>query len=261
LIADARRFWLFLAIFRAGAITCAIVGLGISLVLLITEMVPPFLGYIHYHSSYYKPDAKLFNFFVRLISSIFTFCAMCPSMGSAQMVGVYEVFLTTISIRKYLVVLGEESKRKPFYSCLQQYRQLQIVLKLFNNLYQTNWFILSMGFASFGLIISGFCALKLHGVIPTMFVAYFGATAIGGSFMLTVVFSTASRIQTESAGLLETWNSNLRFRRDKRIIRILRSCDRLKAKLGSSNYIDQLTPFNIMSFNLDQTISLVLVQE
>ncbi len=78
--------------------------------------------------------------------------------------------------------------------------------------------------------------------------------------VIIFVFGILADVYNVSSEVQRKVNGRHDLKRNKWFKRWLKSCPRFKIYFGGSNYFDRLTPLNIQSFAINQTVSLMLLQ-
>ncbi len=74
------------------------------------------------------------------------------------------------------------------------------------------------------------------------------------------VFGIFANVYEVSKGIQEKINAKTDLKRNKWFKRWFRSCPIFRIYIGGSNYLEKLTPLTIQDFVIDQTVSLMLLQ-
>lgn len=147
-----------------------------------------------------------------------------------------------------------------------QYKQIQILCKLFNQLVSSILFTLSVTMMTCQIVF-GSSLVMSKGHQQQIFITCFNATcALNGMFGLFFLFGFCANVYSTSEECLK----NLRGRVDTLIIggcfrevrrhrRLLRSMPVLKVEFGAANYIDTLTPVIFQNFTTLRLIDWLLV--
>jgi hypothetical protein len=116
----------------------------------------------------------------------------------------------------------------------------------------TSWSIL--------IIIGVYTGMRLYGIVPFPMYILFVLLAMDGLFADVIVFKLAGDVHQQSLKLLGEWKTMLgKTQQQRKFIRKqLKSCNPLRIKLGSSNYIDICTPLVILDLCLDQIVTLLI---
>jgi len=91
-----------------------------------------------------------------------------------------------------------------------------------------------------------------------MSILYFWCT-IGTATCLVINYGILADVQAFSDSVLREVKSKLEFKQSRWFTRFLKSCPVLRIYIGGSNYFENLTPLNLWSFVVDQTVSLLLL--
>ncbi len=79
-------------------------------------------------------------------------------------------------------------------------------------------------------------------------------------FVIIFVFGFLADVYNVSQQALQKINGRHELKKHKLFGRWLKSCPVFKIFFGGSNYLDRLTPLNIQDFAVNQTVSLMLLQ-
>jgi hypothetical protein len=80
-------------------------------------------------------------------------------------------------------------------------------------------------------------------------------------FLIVVMFSMASKVWSQSVEFVWCWKRNDELARKPLTRRYGKSLQNLKVQIGSTNFVEQNTPFVFFSFCVEQTVGLVLMQK
>jgi hypothetical protein len=259
----------------------AVIGIGI-IVPLIDIRIPPFLGYFFCRSIYVtlsedpccliEPDCSfltsslyniLIQIFIRLFSgTLSTLFIISTVWGCVQMV-IYEVFLSLIFFKCCLVQINEliMNTRLIRFSriWLKQLRELQLLNQAFNNIYQVGVFAVYVTAVILLSILSGSFMLKTYRDSIIFFIFSFGVTVACYS-LLGILLTFASHVWTTSDKIQISWKQNPRLMKNPISRRTRLSVRNMKIKIGSCNFIERMTPLVIISFCVEQTVTVILLR-
>jgi hypothetical protein len=153
---------------------------------------------------------------------------------------------------------------------LDVYRELQVIQSMFNGCMQT-WFVPALIFTgSMMQVVCMFATVRLHDRIPMPGFLFFPMMGVDNFITVFFMNDFASGIVMKSEMYLRMWkNSSLIMGKEikgkKRQIvpmlnkREIKSCGLMKVRFGGANYIDRLTPLVMEDFCINQTLSLILL--
>jgi hypothetical protein len=258
-----------------------VIGIGI-IVPLIDIRIPPFLGYFFCRSIYVtlsqdpccsiEPDcssstSSLYNVLIQIIIRLFsgTISALfiiSTVWGCVQMV-VYEVFLSLIFFKCCLIQINELIMNTSFLRFsgiwLKQLRELQLLNQAFNNIYQVGVFAVYVTAVILLSILSGSFLLKTYRDSIIFFLFSFGVTVACYS-LLGILLTFASHVWTTSDKIQISWKQNPRLMKNPISRRTRLSVRNMKIKIGSCNFIERMTPLVIISFCVEQTVTVILLR-
>ncbi|OXA49512.1 hypothetical protein Fcan01_16030 [Folsomia candida] len=232
---------------------------------LVNPCQPPFLGSMtpFCTGEVWSPSliATIFRVIIPLID--LWCCFLCSFGGGAFIIIFFGVCVT--SFIEYLDVIGRHLSQAPkLMSSIKLYRKICIVERMLNNAFSAVVVPCLLLNAMGVQICSGFVTISRHSLIPMpQFLLYplVWLNAIVFNFLVTTLSSYVYGNSGKIVGKLEKIMCHLRFRYGRRIAqRELRSCSRLKIKLGN-NFIDGMTPLVNQDLAWNQTMSLMLLRK
>jgi hypothetical protein len=186
-----------------------------------------------------------------------------PAVWHAMLMALYEILPSMIFQRRCLDQFREESKNAMhgnYQEVLKKFRQLSILNLKFNEVYATDFFVIVIAAVPLIIVPSG-CFLL------TTYDAHLSILMLG-VFIVTMEYTTmtailvfASTVWNASVEFKWAWNKNLRISSRALPRRYWRSIQNLKIMMGSSNFVENDTPLVFISFCVEQTVSLVLLQK
>jgi hypothetical protein len=200
---------------------------------------------------------------IRVIGVLTTFVTYGSGLWNAAIVVVYEVFpsiqFQKNCLRQFQVEVSH--CRFAYHSrIIHKYRQLQVLNIMFNDIYKRDYFALCMASGLLVAIPSGYFLLTVHNITPLLLVGGVYITVMA-YIMAVVMFSMASKVWTQSEEFVSCWRRNDDLGRKALTRKYGKSLQNLKVKIGSTNFVEQNTPFVFFSFCVEQTVSLVLMQK
>ncbi|CAL8074380.1 unnamed protein product [Orchesella dallaii] len=176
-----------------------------------------------------------------------------PQLESPQMNNT-EAVLPTLKIVRQNIKQLEPRHSNIFFI----YRQIQVMNKLYDEVLQAVFLPTIIGAACSCIIISLYACIKLHRMIPMPGLAFFPLLASDG-FSVIYIVKVAAALLKQSEMFLETLRNNSKYSNKSVFKKVARSVVKIKVRFGSTNFIDQLTPFIFMDFCLTHTVTLMLV--
>ncbi|CAL8068663.1 unnamed protein product [Orchesella dallaii] len=146
-----------------------------------------------------------------------------------------------------------------FYGEVAIFRQIQIITIEFNDYHQKYNSVTKLIVMGLGIVIAMFALIRLHGNLLAPQFLIFGSTVM--EFFCAIVFSYGVKacVYLVCKQLMHDTQAMHSLQRHKWFRRYFKSWPILKAYLGSVNYIDQLTPLNVMDFSITQLVNLLLL--
>ncbi|CAL8128789.1 unnamed protein product [Orchesella dallaii] len=178
-------------------------------------------------------------------------------------------FLQSICLRNYLTLfafrLNGMSKNKNLsYNNFLLYRQLQ-VLNRYYNLIQQNVLLTSMLLlVTNGLVVSAYVMLSNGRSVTFQQLFMFLNGGLNCFLIIVIQFGAMSKLYGESVMTIQNVGKSLAQvtldpNRSIWIRKYMRSLTPLKVSLGSVNFMDELTPINLLNFCLMQIVNLLLL--
>jgi hypothetical protein len=259
--------------FEASAIMC----LG-TIVPLVDIRIPPFLGYFFCRSVYqalskdpcclaesdddcsFSLSYMTIRLLIRIVSGTTSAVFLSAAWGGIQMI-IYEVSLSLIFFKACLLRTNElvmNTNITRFNGIWLKYRELQLLIQVFNSIYQIGVFAVYVGSTIVLTISTGSFMLSIYRDSIPLFLFTAGITlacyVVLGSFL-----TFASHIWTISNMIQHSWKQNPRLMKNP-ISRRKRLCVRnMKITIGSVNFIERITPLVILAFCTEQTVTVALL--
>ncbi|CAL8128996.1 unnamed protein product [Orchesella dallaii] len=188
------------------------------------------------------------------LDSFGTYIFNCTTMSFSQCYALKSY--TKFFMRK----LCNSSDRKT----LLIYRQLQLLNRYYNRIQQDVLVIAVLYITTAAFVIGNYALITLGRDAKVHELFLFVSTS-ADTFMTNIVyFGVLAKVYTNSEDAIGSVKEKLKGmkeeRRKKWARKYLRSLAPLKVAVGSVNYVDQLTPFHLFNFYIDQTVNLLLMQ-
>jgi hypothetical protein len=247
----------------------------------LSPRIPPFLGYFLCRSSRdwlgvdtcRLDDDGLFNIprgnvvfnLFRMVGGLISLVAFMSSILNAGLVVMHEIFPSIVFQNDRLAQLGLAARNCTFSDhaqILRQYRELQILNIMFNKIYQRDYFVFCMGTVILVMVANGYSVItmRMHHISGIFVMLGFYLTFMEYIILITL-FRMASKVWSNSIEFAWSWKRNDRLAKLRLTRRYGKCLQPLKVKMGSTNFVELNTPFLFFSFCMEQTISLVLLNQ
>jgi hypothetical protein len=252
-------------------------------VAILSPRVPPFFGYLlcrigHEIETLGDPCQiggvlsirNLVSFKFIDMTNIFRILSGCicvaiykPGLQMAHLMTTYEVLPSLVFQKDCLVEFQAEishAKFSDYKKTMAKYRQLQLLNNMFNEIYSRNYFGVVMTAFIMILVPTGYLVVTSYNINQIMWISVFLLNAVEYVIVVTI-FVMSSKIWNGSVNFRDAWRTNMRLSSRPLTRRYGASLQNLKIKIGSSNFVERNTPFVFVSFCVEQTISLVLLNK
>jgi hypothetical protein len=222
---------------------------------------PPYLGYLLVKSfKLFESLSLLQSIPIRFLSGLSAAVAFTPTYYAAVTISLIEIFIGLLAFQKLLTSVQNQINQNEVVDTVRKFRQLQIVIQSYNNLYMTTFFEYGLSISYITVIIFGYCTIKLRKEISIFGVMCFLNVTVMGLFLIFVTFTIASRVWVESGFLIQKLNEKSRVGRNRFQRKTVASCVPLKIRIGSVNFVDRATAGVIVSFIVEQISSLSMLK-
>jgi hypothetical protein len=200
---------------------------------------------------------------LRFIGGFASLLIYVPGVRSAMCTFVFEVIPCLLFFKDSLVQLREEVEnafqRSQSDITLRKYKELQLLISMFNERFQNEFFGKILACSILIMVSNGFILVSTCHLHPI--VVMFGAPIILTEYVLfACIFSLASKVWIRSVEFKSTWIRYQKLsKRSSSAVKYGKSIQNLKIKVGYSNFIERNTPFVFLSFIIEQTVSLLLL--
>jgi len=146
------------------------------------------------------------------------------------------------------------------------YRQVQILSRYYNQLQQNKLITVVISGIIVPLILSYYAIISVGLYsISTAELLFFVTVAFDGPVCLTVYTTVMGQLYVESKRVGKKVNgrvlSSIKGRKQiKWVVRYVKSLWPVKCYIGYNNFVDELTPLNLLSFCANQIVSLLMLQ-
>jgi hypothetical protein len=253
------------------------------LVAILSPRIPPFFGYflcrlghdlqilgdpcqlvedlnIQNLISYRINDFKVW---IGILSGFVCFAVYIPGHYNIHQMTTHEILPSLLFQKDCLFQFQEEITHANFKDCnktMMKYRQLQLLNIMFNNIYGKYYFgILIVGIIM-AMIPTGYLLITSYHMneIVLSFVVFITVTEY---VVMTTIFMMASQVWNASVKFRYAWKKNIRLSSRPLTRRYGGSLQNLRIQIGASNFVETNTPFVFVSFCVEQTINLVLLNK
>jgi hypothetical protein len=198
-----------------------------------------------------------------MVGGLISLVAFMSSILNAGLVVMHEIFPSIVFQNDRLAQLGLAARNCTFSNPVQiirKYRELQVLNIMFNKIYQRDYFVFCMGTVILVVVADGYSVITMHHISGIFVMLGFCMTFMEYIILITL-FRMASKVWSNSVEFAWSWNRNERASRMRLMRRYGKSLQPLKVKIGSTNFVELNTPFVFFSFCMEQTISLVLLNQ
>ncbi|XP_035701378.1 uncharacterized protein LOC118433509 [Folsomia candida] len=141
-----------------------------------------------------------------------------------------------------------------------KFRQNRIMVKTFNNCYQTVYFTYMMTFVVTLGILFMYGLLKFHEKASIVSLVFIISVIVDYFLVVLLSYTFVGNIFFESTRLRVTWKKlDAGPRKMELCKRIVQSCPSIKIKMASVNFVERITALNVLDFGFHQAVSLALI--
>jgi hypothetical protein len=265
---------------RTAYVPMFLTWIALSVLPWLSPRIPPFLGYFLCRSSRdwlgvdtcHLDDDGLINVTMgnvvsnlfRIVGGLISLVVFTSSTLNGLLVAMYEVFPSIVFQNARLAILRVAASNPRTLSnpvqIIRKYRELQILNIMFNNIYQRDYFLYCMGTGILVVVANGYFILTMHH-ISGIFVMLGICMTFMEYIILITLLRMASKVWSNSIEFVWSWKRNDGLSTKRLTRRYGKSLQVLKVKMGSTNFVELNTPFVFFSFCMEQTISLVLLNQ
>jgi hypothetical protein len=286
LVAGPKDFSVRAVLLLMKAVSFAVVLLctGTLSVAILCPRNPPFLGYFFCRLGH---DFKIFGdpcqlqdgelsignilsfqliemkIIFRILSGLISFAIYIPGLYSAHLITSYEVLPGLIFQKHCLAEFLEEitlAKFSDYKKTLGNYKQLQLLNIKFNEIYRRNFFAIIMACIVAIIVPTGYVILTAYHINQIILILG-GFTVITEYVLVATIFSMAGKVWNSSVQFRYAWRKNTRLSSRPLSRRYGTSLQNLKIQIGSSNFVEKNTPFVFVSFLIEHTVALVIMNK
>jgi hypothetical protein len=225
--------------------------------LLVEPCIPPFPSY------WIACGAENYYVIKNLIASFISFVSLINLMASCAAAAPYGAFLVVFALLGDLRLLKVNGRLRVQTSQLVKqnmfhYRQIQMIVVLFNECYQWVFFTWLLFLTYFVVSFNLFAFVRFHSSISlpgSLFLILLTAEGFAAVFTVNTI---SGKVYHLSRTIPAGWARHPDISRKVCLKRKIRSCSGIKIKVGSVNFVDRLTPFVICGLCLKLTVRLLI---
>jgi hypothetical protein len=251
---------------------------GTTFVAITNPRIPPFFGYFLCRVAIdfqvlgdpcrIRDEFNIRNLEPTMITTIFGILSGCiclliytTGLHTGHFIATYEVLPSLIFQKDCVSQFQAEitrAKSIDYTKTLKKYKQLQLLNIMFNEIYRSNFFAMVMVSSTMIMIPSGYLLITSYHINQMILLALLFITIMEYA-IFTTMFTMASKVWNSSVKFRYAWRTNKRlgFRPIPR--RYGASLQNLQIKIGSTNFFERNTPFIFLSFCIEQTVTLLLL--
>jgi hypothetical protein len=199
---------------------------------------------------------------IRAMGLLVTFVTYASGLWNPVLVVMYEVMPSILLQKTALLRLQTEVSLCAFVQhpdIILKYRQLQVLNTMFNNIYARDVFGICMACVLLILVPMGYFILTIQ--ISHLVIFALSYIMLMAYTVMTIMFSMAASVWVQSTEFRCCWKRNECLAKKPISRKYENSLKDLKVKIGSTNFVEKMTPFVFILFCVEQTISLVLMQK
>jgi hypothetical protein len=261
-IVGLRKDFPYYTLFFCSIETCIFLFPCVILLLIYFDpCIPPFpkwwLGTSSSCSSTAAIESNVNSRMKLLVSSMLTFYVLVNLVASAALALLYGPLGMMFAFLSHLDYIKNRSQFKrislqPLHRRIIMYRGLQLLVGLFNDCYQWVFFTVLLFIEYFIISVNLFIFVRLHREFSSATSFLLGSITVEGFFCIIILNSLSGKVYQSSCSLLTAWSRNSSSEKSRCpkmwVKRTIRSCQGIKIRIGSVNFIDRLTPFVICGF-------------
>jgi len=143
---------------------------------------------------------------------------------------------------------------------LRLYREVHILLKLYNGIFQTLYTPSVIAVAIGELVASVFVCIRLHAVVPMPGFIFYPVLIIDGVSII-IMTKVAGEVFRKSTEFLRTARKKISTSESRRCVyrKRIRSLGAMKIRFGAVNFIDEKTPLVFLDLSVSMVVSFLLL--
>ncbi len=219
-----------------------------------------------------KATWSLFEICVKLLIVVVNYLNWSFLASSCIFHGTLVLFVKTYCLTRYIQLAGKQiessllGKKEPnAYTCLIL-REIEVMSNEYRNLYSYSYTAPGIVCMMFIHILSLYACIKFGYVLPLYMLLFFSLCALDSCVVVLCMYNSMANVVRASTFVLKI---QLRFgmgskdalRLSPWFRRYLKSCKLVKIYVGSTNFVEPLTPLLVEQFFIEQTVSLLLLDK
>jgi hypothetical protein len=199
----------------------------------------------------------------RILSGCICVAIYTTGIPVGHLMTTYEVIPGLVFQKDCLTQFQDEishAKFSDYKKTMGKYRELQLLNIMFNEIYSREYFTIVMVAIITTMVPTGYFVVTSYHINQIIWIGVFLLTVLE-YVVITTVFVMSSKVWNGSVNFRDAWRRNMRLSSRPLTRRYGASLQNLKIKMGSSNFVERNTPFVFVSFCVQQTVSLVLLNK
>jgi hypothetical protein len=173
---------------------------------------------------------------------------------SGMLVVIYEVVPSLLAISCFTASLTRNK------SSMSKFRQLQILVTIHNNVYNTLFYMNALVVSSAIATVGGYLVIRHHSKFPSMIIGVISISTVIIYIIMLTDWTVTGKVNSLSRTVLSEWKACYSIMKDPAQRRIVHSCPYLKVMIGSAGFATRISPALVLSFCVEQTVSLLLME-
>lgn len=220
--------------------------------------------------------SNIFALTFRTFACLFLLVILLSTTGAYLFVNMQMMFIQAWSLRSLLAVINSSIKNfialrrvywvmnvKDKFKLFATYRELEIVLILYNNVHQDVIAPLAVTFSSYAMVISLYALVQQQVSLNALQIMILVCITIDGFLVIALCFGNMGQLYANSLDVLTLFQTkflsaqtnNMGFMK-----RSLRSLRPLSVKLGYVSIVDKLTAINVLNVCVTALVNLLLLK-
>jgi hypothetical protein len=202
-----------------------------------------------------------------MVSFVLTFFVLANLVASATLTLLYGPLGMIFALLSHIDYIkkngtGRRTSLQPLHRRITMYRGVQLLVGLFNDCYQWvfSTILLFMGYFILSVIL--FMFVTSHAEVSSFMSCILASFTVEGFLGIFILNSISGKVHHSSCSLLTAWSRNSSPENSSFpkiwVKKSVRSCQGIKIRMGSVNFIDRLTPFVICGFCVRLAVRLSL---
>ncbi len=216
-----------------------------------------------------KATWSLYEICLKLLVVVINYLNWTFLLSGAAFHGVLILLVKTYCLTRYIQLAGKRidsslsGKREPSaYTCLM-FREIEVMSNEYRALYSNSFITPCIVCVMFINILSFYVCIKFGLELPLAMFLCFLLCALNSCVIVLCLYTSMANVVQESTFVLKV---KLKSGLGKNMIRLspwfrryLKSCKIVKIYVGSTNFVEPLTPLPVEQFCIQQTVNLLLL--